>query len=148
MSENGRNAVDITIASHPYNFDITLAHGASFVDKVPPLFAIIDSDASQIEFEFSTDGGLEAVQSTLFTEDGKKIWTGVVDGPTNASFKKPSGSQLKIIFEKLPGNMLEDVNVRAKNGVMPFIATDVSVVLIKKPTAPSSLRKKTSSDFQ
>jgi hypothetical protein len=123
MSVNGANAAYIVKVSHHYTVHIAHPRGAGFVYKLPPLFVSVVRNAAAVELEFVTDGGVEAVLGTVLANNGLKLWSGVIDGPTKVRIDKPVGSYLELRFDKIPGRTFEDIGVRGLQGVFPFVAT-------------------------
>jgi hypothetical protein len=129
----GAVAGEVTRASHPYAAHIAGPGGAGFVTRLPPLFVALSPDAAAVEFEFVTDNSAEAVKATVLAENGAELWSGVVEGATKVRIGKPSGTRVRLKFERLPGHTFEDVRVRGVKGVLPFAATDPSGLLIGRP---------------
>lgn len=125
----GANAVEITKAAHPYAIHIASKFGAKLVTKVPTLCIAMEAGAAQAILELSTEGGAEAVKGIVLAEDGKELWSGVVDGMVKVTLEKPTGAYLQLKFEKLPEHVLEDIGVKAVKGVLPFAATAPAALL-------------------
>jgi len=127
----GSNAIEITKNSHPYGVHIAGKYGANFVTKVPLLYVALNPGQQEAIVELKTEGGAESVKGTVLAEDGKELWSGVVDGIAKVNIQRPAGAYVQFKFEKLPNCVLEDINVKAVKGVMPFAAT--SPVGLLKP---------------
>jgi hypothetical protein len=89
----------------------------------------LEAGAAQAVVELITEGGAEAVKGIVLAEDGKELWSGVVDGVVKVTLEKPSGAYLQVKFEKLPERVLEDIGIKAVKGVLPFAATAPAALL-------------------
>ncbi len=121
----GMNAVEITRASHPFSVQAPASGDGAFLTvKVPPLFLPIVQGSARAVLELTTPVSAQAVKVTVSEENGSHRWSGVVDGTAHVIIDDPHGAYLRIDTEKLPNKALQDVHVKAIEGVLPLAALE------------------------
>jgi hypothetical protein len=130
LLQAGMNAAEITHASHPYAVQIpATGDGAFLAVKIPRLFILFQPGAARASLELATPGATQAVRAEVKTENGSAVWAGVIDGPTRIAVDHPSGPYLVLTVEKLQGRVMQDLHVKALEGLVPLAAPDPAGLL-------------------